>query len=232
MDRQRLPAGEKIAKEKETIMKYAKHFLFFLITVCFAGSVLAQDYDMDDSRRKTESFERFHTKDIRADLATFTLSGIGEGVGALPLEKITYTSLGKDSIVFEGKGIKAEVKIAPFDPTKHKLSYDDKYLVRIDHKPYYGNYSKMPKTEISSVTLIIRGDTVAIPPAVYSDLFNLNFTYNDKGVERTTDAVYLSKMGERVYIYLFSKDRTGSYEVTWIIQDRRYLRRVLDYGFM
>lgn len=214
------------------MMKSAKEILFIAATLCFATQGFAQDNDMPDSRRKTESFERFHTKDIRADLATFTLSGIGEGVGALPLEKVNYTSLGKDSIVFEGKGIKAEVKIAPFDPSKHKLTYDDKYLVRIDHKPYYGNYSKMPKTRISSVTLIIRGDTVAIPPAAYSDLFNLNFTYSDKGVERTTDAVYLSKMGERVYIYLFSKDRTGSYEVTWIIQDRRYLRRVLDYGFM
>jgi len=138
-------------------MKYTKHFLFFLITVCFAGSVFAQD-DMDDSRRKTESFERFHTKDIRADLATFTLSGIGEGVGALPLEKITYTSLSKDSIVFEGKGIKAEIKTTPFNPAKHKLTYDDKYLVRIDRKPYYGNYSKMPKTEIrpnSAISAIV-----------------------------------------------------------------------------
>ncbi|MEO8821001.1 MAG: hypothetical protein ABI267_00445 [Ginsengibacter sp.] len=213
-------------------MKSAKQFLLFSIIIFFAVQSFAQDNDMPDDRRKTESFERFHTKDIRADLATFTLSGIGEGVGALPLEKVTYTSLGRDSIVFEGKGIKAEVKTAPFDPTKHKLSYDDKYLVRIDRKPYYGNYSKVPKTEISAVSLIIRGDTVAIPAAAYSDLFNLNFTYMDKGVERTTDAVYLSKMGERVYIYLFCKDGTGSYEVTWIIQDRRYLRRVLDYGFM
>jgi hypothetical protein len=91
-------------------MNSARQILFFSVAVCFTVHSFAQDNDMTDSRRKTESFERFHTKDIRADLATFTLSGIGEGVGALPLEKVSYTSLGKDSIVFEGKGIKAEVK--------------------------------------------------------------------------------------------------------------------------
>ena len=117
--------------------------------------------------------------DVRAEIATFTLAGIGEGAPTTPLEKVPYTSLGKDSIVFEGGGIKAEVKTAPFDPAKHKLNYDDKYLVRIDRRPYYSDdFGKVPKTEISKVMSIIRGDTVNIPPAAYSDLFNLNFTYS------------------------------------------------------
>lgn len=213
-------------------MKNAKQFLFFAAAIFLAVQSFAQDPDMPDSRRKTESFERFHTPDIRAELATFTLAGIGEGAPTTPLEKVPFTSIGKDSIVFEGDGIKAQVKTAPFDPAKHKLNYDEKYLVRIDRRPYYGDYGKVPKTQISSVTVIIRGDTVAIPAIAYSDLFNLNFAYRDKGVERTTDAVYISKVGQRVYLYLYSRNRTGSYEVTWIIQDRRYLRRILDYDLM
>lgn len=214
-------------------MEKAKQLMFFASAMFFASQVFAQSDDIPDSRRKTESFERFRTKDIRAELATFTLTGIGEGAPTTPLEKVPYTSLGKDSIVFEGNGIKAEVKIAPFDPAKHKLNYDEKYLVRIDRRPYYGgDFGKVPKTEISNVMLIIRGDTIAIPPAAYKDLFNLNFTYQDKGVERTTDAVYISTTGQRVYIYLFSRNPRGSYEVTWIIQDRRYLRRILDYDLL
>ncbi len=213
-------------------MKYAKKILVFATAMVFVSQTFAQNPDMPDSRRKTESFERFHTQDVRAELATFTLAGIGEGAPTTPLEKVPYTSVGKDSIVFEGGGIKAEVKTAPFDPAKHKLNYDEKYLERIDRRPYYGDYGKVPKTEISNVMLIIRGDTIAIPRAAYSDLFNLNFTYLDKGVERTTDAVYISKVGQRVYLYLYSRNRSGSYEVTWIIQDRRYLRRILDYDLM
>jgi hypothetical protein len=213
------------------MQKSLKIYSFLFVAIFFSTFCNAQD-DLPDARRKTESFDRFHLKDLRADLATFTLSGISESVGLLPLEKIPYTSLGNDSIVFEGDGIKAKVKISIFDPSKHKLTFDEKYLVRIDRRPYYGNYLETPKTQISQVAVIINNDTVFIPPTAYNDLFNLNFTYLDKGVERTTDAVYKSKDGRKIYLYLFCRDKTGSYEVTWIIQDRKYLRRVLDYGFM
>jgi hypothetical protein len=213
-------------------MKSLKACLFFAITISYVNCCYAQNEDMPDSRKKTESFERFRIPDIRADLATFTLGGISESVGALPLDKISYTSLANDSILFEGEGIKAKVKIAVFDPAKHKLSFDEKFLVRIDRRPYYGDYGNTPKTGISEVSLIINNDTVFIPPAAYSDLYNMRFTYSDQGVERTRDAVYKSKDGRKIYLYLFSKDDTGSYEVTWIIQDKKYLRRVLDYGLM
>ncbi|MDQ2718316.1 MAG: hypothetical protein M3Z26_00950 [Bacteroidota bacterium] len=169
---------------------------------------------------------------MRAEVATFTLAGISESVGTVPLPKISYKSFGSDSMTFEEDGIKAKIKIAPFNASKHKLIYDEKYLVRIDKKAYYGDYGKIPKTYISDITMLIGRDTVFIPPAAYSDLFNLNLTYNDKGVKRTTNAIFKSTDKRRIYLYLFCKDNTGSYEVTFIFQDRRYLRRVLDYGFM
>ena len=212
-------------------MKLLKASLF-LTVMLLSSFCKAQDDDMPDLRRKTESFDRFHIPDIRADIATFALAGISESVGTTPLKKISYTSLTNDLIVFDGDGIKASIKIARFDPSKHKLTYDEKYLTKIDRRAYYGNYSKMPITYISNVSVIINNDTVAIPAIAYSDLYNLNFTYSDKGVERTTDAVYKSKDGRKIYLYLFCKDNTGSYEVTWIIQDKKYFRRVLDYGFM
>ena len=75
-------------------------------------------------------------------------------------------------------------------------------------------------------------DTVIIPPAAYGDLYNLNFTYRDKsGTERTANGVFFSKDNNRMYIYLLSRDATGSYEVTWVIENKKYLRRVVDYGF-
>ncbi len=202
------------------------------ITILFSFIGKAQGDDFQDTRKKNESFARLQPKNIRADVATFALAGISESVGALPLQKISYKSFSSDSMTFEGDGIRATIKISPFDPAKHKLSYDEKYLVRIDRKTYYGSYGKIPKTYISNVTMTIGNDTVFIPPTAYSDLHNLNLTYNDKGVKRTTDAIYKSKDGQRVYLYLFSKDNTGSYEVTWIIQDGKYLRRVLDYGLL
>lgn len=209
-----------------------KIYTLFFLAMFFSSFCKAQDNDMPDTRRKTESFARFHYQDIRADLATFTLAGTSESVGAIPLKNITYSTLTNTAITFEGDGIKAKVEIDPFDPKKHKLNYDEKYLIRIDRRPYYGGYPNMPATYISDVSVIIGNDTVFIPPIAYSDLYNLHFTYPDKGVERTRDAVYISKDGHYVYLYLFNKDNTGSYEVTWIIQDKKYLRRVLDYDLL
>ena len=203
------------------------------LLLCIKGPVHAQkNYDYQDTRKKNESFARLQPPVLRSEVATFTLSGISESVGALPLAKINYTNFGNDFMDFEGDGIKVSVQVSPFESTKHKLQFDEKYLIKIDKRPYYGNYGNMPLTTISNITMTVNGDTVVIPEFAYNDLHNINFDYTTKGVKRTTNGVFRSKDGHRIYIYLFSKDNTGSYEVTWIIQDKKYLRRVLDYGFM
>ena len=192
----------------------------------------AQSDDYIDTRRKNESFAKLPKDQIRSDLASFSLTGISESIGKEQFKKIPFTSFGSDFMTFEGNGIKATIKSAPFDPSKHKLMYDEKYLIKIDKKAYYGGYGRVPSRYISNITLTVGGDTVNIPAAAYADIYNVNFTYTDKGVQRSTNGIYSSKDGHRIYIYIFSKDNTGSYEVTWIIQDKQYLRRVLDYGFM
>ncbi len=189
-------------------------------------------YDYEDTRRKNEGFAKLPRGPFRGDLSTFTLSGIDEAVGKTELKKIPFTKFGDDFMEFNGDNVHAIVTTSPFDKTKHRLDYDDKYLIKIDRKTYYGNYGNVPKTYISNIFLLVDNDTVLIPPSAYMDLCNLNFTYTDKGTLRTRDAIYRSKDGHTIYLYLFSKDGTGSYEVTWIIQDKRYVRRVLDYGFM
>lgn len=90
----------------------------------------------------------------------------------------------------------------------------------------------MPKTQIANVTVIIDRDTIAIPPAAYTDLYNPIFSFYDKGVQKSQDKVYLSNDGRKVYVYLLKQEVGGSYEVTWIIQDKKYLRRVVDFGFL
>lgn len=207
--------------------------VFISIFILYGFSCSAQKYyDYQDTRRKNESFAKLPRTQIRADLATFTLSGIDEAVGKDELQKIPFTNFGSDFMNFEGDNIKASIKLLPFDKTKHKLDYDEKYLIRIDRKPYYGGYGTIPKTYIGNISIIVDKDTVAIPTAAYADLYNVNLTYTDKGTLRSRNGIYKSKDGHRIYLYLFCKDATGSYEVTWIIQDKKYLRRVLDYGFM
>lgn len=218
--------------------------IFVIVFLLYSFIVTAQkpkkNYEYQDTRKKTESYAKA-SPEIKADLATFTFAGIDESIAKAQLRKISFTSFGPDFMTFKGEdvnaagdNIKVTVTTAFFDTAKqkHKLDFDEQYLIRIDRKPYYGNYGSMPKTFIKQLLVIIGKDTVAIPPAAYMDLYNLNFTYADKATQRSVNGVYVSKDKHKIYLYLFCKDATGSYEVTWIIQDKRYVRRVLDYGFM
>jgi hypothetical protein len=85
---------------------------------------------------------------------------------------------------------------------------------------------------IGSVIILIGNDTVPVPREAYADLYDFDFAYTDaSGVLRSQDRVYVSKDGRTIYIYLLDRN-VGGTEVTWIIRDKKYLKRVLDFGFM
>jgi hypothetical protein len=109
---------------------------------------------------------------------------------------------------------------------------EKKYLTKIDKKAYYGNYGAVPRTQITAINVMVDKDTVAIPPTAYFDLYNPQFTYAEGSNQKSYNGVYLSPDKRNIYIYMLSRDTNGSYEVTWVIQDKKYLRRVVDYGFL
>jgi hypothetical protein len=110
--------------------------------------------------------------------------------------------------------------------------FSEKHLVKIDGKPYYGgNYGEQPHTTIEAVTVIVGKDTVPIPATAYFDLYDPKFSFNQSGATRTRNAVYLSNDKHTFYIYMLSVDNGGS-EFTWVIRDKQYLRRVVDFGFL
>lgn len=208
-------------------MKYILSIFFLAINI-FS---FAQDYT--DMRSNRESFNRMSDKIIRNDLTAFTIGGIAESVNKPVLQKIPAVKYGDDFITYDSNNFQVTIKAKTFFVAKHKLLYDGdgKYLIKIDNKPYYGNYTKVPQSGIS-LTVIAGKDTVAIPPSAYADLYNPHFTYrNNSGDLQSQDAVYISADKRRIYVYMLNKDDHGSYEVTWIFQDNKYLRRVLDYGF-
>ncbi len=207
--------------------------LLAIYMLCSMAAMAQLNEDITDTRNKREGYARLPKTGIRQELAGFTMSGIEESVGKLPLDKMPYTAQGPNFMRFENEAVKVAVTTEAFDASKYKLEYDEKYLVKINKKTYYGGYPNVPKTKLSSVSFIIGKDTVAIPAAAYGDLYNLNLTYRDKGgKERSLNSVYFSKDKRTIYLYLYSKDTTyanASYEVTFVIQDKKYLRRILDY---
>jgi len=208
---------------------------FILILFLIQGFMcFAQNDDFPDSRSKKDNFSKMREKELRNDLSTFTIAGIVESMGKLPLKSIPVKNYSNSFIEFEGNSVRVTVRSGIFEPAKHKLAYyDEKHLVRIDNKPYFGNYGKIPGRTIESVTVIIDKDTVSIPPAAFSDLYNPTFLQKDaSGALKSFNGVYLSPANRAVYIYMLNKENKGSYEVTWVIQDKKYLRRVVDFGLL
>jgi hypothetical protein len=201
-----------------------------------APFVRAQD-DVPDSRKKNENFLKLRDKDMRGHIATFAIAGIDERIGKEPLRRIVPpVSYGNDYISFEGSDVRVIIKSGSFEPEKHKLYYygeGKKYVTKIDNKPYYGNYPHLPGTAIASITVLVGKDSVAIPAAAYSDLYHPVFAYRDgSGTIRTHNRVSLSPDGRNIYIYMLNDEAKGKYEVTWIIQDKKYLQRIVDSNLM
>ena len=209
--------------------------LYILVYLSLLSSLaMAQDYP--DYRSKKELFIRIQEKDIRSDIASFSMGGIEESVGKDPLKTIPISDYGKDFISFAENNIKVTIQTAPFDQSKHKYTYYDPetkdYLLKIDSKPYYGDYGKMPLTQVSAVTVIIDRDTISIPAAACNDLSNPVLTFNEKGKVKSQNKVLKSADGHRIYVYLLKPESGGSYEATWVIQDKKYVKRVVDFGFL
>jgi hypothetical protein len=210
--------------------------IFVLISVtpyCFA-----QGDDFPDYRSKKEIFTRIPEKDIRADIASYSMGGMDESIGKVPLKSIPIVATGPNFITFEGNtlkegsNIRITITTGIFDPKKHKLGYYDKFLTKIDNKPYFGDYGKVPKTTIESISVVVDRDSVIIPQTAFVDLYNPILSFTEGGVQKSQNKVYLSGDGHKIYIYMLKPERGGSYEVTWVIQDKKYLRRVVDFGFL
>jgi len=201
-----------------------------LLIVSFSIAATAQDLDFRDFRNRKDNFSKIPStqKDIRADLSSFLMAGIEESISKLPLKSVPVKGYGDNYMTYANENIQVTIKTAPFDQGKHKMMFEEKHLVKIDNKPYYGNYGEVPRTYIQSITVLMGKDTVAIPATAYFDLYEPSFFYSDKSASRTRNAVYVSNDGRTYYIYMFNPDFKGN-EYTWVIQDKKFLRRVVDF---
>jgi hypothetical protein len=185
--------------------------------------------DLPDYRNKKDNFSKVREKDIRSDLASFAIAGIDERIGKKPLHDVPARNYSGTNLEFQEGNLRVNITAGVFDPSKHRLDSVEKYLVKIDKKPYFGNYGSVPRYTISSVTVFIDKDTIAVPQTALFDLYSPTFAYRDGGgIPKTFNAVYLSADKKTIYVYMLNKEDKGSYEVTWIFRDKKYLRRVVD----
>lgn len=206
-----------------------------LCTLFIFCKAFGQDDEYPDYRSKKDGFVRILEKDIRSDIASFAIGGLDESVGLNPLPTIPVTDFANNSILFSRNKISVRITTKPFIISQHKLSFYDEaktYLVKIDNKPFYGDYGKVPKTIVDSVQIIIGRDTVNVPQVAFNDLANPILSFNENGRQKTNNKVYISADERKIYVYMLKTESGGSYEVTWIIQDKQYVKRVVDFGFL
>ncbi|MFT4153196.1 hypothetical protein [Parafilimonas sp.] len=203
-----------------------------ILFCCIVLHSFAQD-DIPDYRTKKDNFLKMQEKDIRADLAQFTFGGISESLTKHRLNALPLESVSNDTLVFSNDTAIVQITAGGFDAAKHKVTwYDDKYAVKLDNRPFWGTENKVPTRSITSVVAVIESDTVVVPAAAYGDLYEPKLYYTDaKGKQKTFCNVYRSPDNRKYYIYMVNGEGAGRYEVTWVIQDRKYLRRVVDWGF-
>jgi len=193
---------------------------------------MAQDLDFPDFRNKKDNFSKISDKDVRADVASFALAGVDESIGKAPLTEVPVVDFGPNFIKYSNDNIQVTIKTGVFFPSKHKLMMQEGHLLRIDSKPYYGGIiGQPPHTTIESITVLVGKDTVAIPPTAFFDLYDPKFSFNQNGATRSRNGVFLSNDKHTFYIYLLNIDNKGI-EYTFVIRDKQYLRRVVDWGFL
>ncbi len=206
--------------------------LFCFLSVFAVLTATAQDLDYPDYRSKKDNFSKVSEKDIRADLASFALAGVDESIGKAQLNSVSVKDVSGNTMTFDDGKIQVTIRTGVFFPSKHKMMYMEKHLVRIDNHPYYGGtYGEAPQTTIESITVVVGRDTVALPPAAYSDLYDPQFSFNQSGSTRSRNGVFLSGDKHTFYIYMLNINGGGS-EFTWVIRDKQYIRRVVDFGFL
>jgi hypothetical protein len=206
--------------------------LSFLLLVLSGLTGMAQDLDFPDFRNKKDNFSKVSDKDVRNDVASFALAAVDESIGKAPLPALPVLDVQPNSIKYGNDNIEVIIKSGIFLPSKHKLMMQEGHLLRIDGKPYYGGIiGQPPHTTIESVTVIVGKDTVPIPPAAYFDLYDPKFSFRENGETRSRNGVFLSNDKHTFYIYLLNIDNKGA-EYTFVIRDKQYLRRIVDWGFL
>ena len=123
-----------------------------------------------------------------------------------------------DSSIFKKDSIRIVVKRKPFQPKRHKLTYEQHWLAKIDGKRFWGTDGPMPKKTISSVKIIKNENILLLPPAAFGDLYEPNLA---------KISIYCGPENT-LYIRMDNSDGAGAYTRIWVFKCNKYMGRYID----
>jgi len=154
------------------------------------------------------------------------------------LQRIPAESQSERKFMVDCCGCLIDIYSREFDSTKHKIIYDKRsknYL--IDGKSFWGGDGTLPHNEISKFMVVLNGIKVKMPLVAYDDLYEPNlkcyqdFDEGGNSMIRCYTRVYKSEDQKYLFIFMQNSDAAGSYEVVFVFEDGKYLRRVIDRDF-
>lgn len=94
--------------------------------------------------------------------------------------------------------------------------HDGKWLTEIDGRPIHGKDGDMPKTQIKSISLRVKGKIIPIHEIFQNDLFECDNHFEFK------------KIGDTFFAYQSNSDGAGFYEVLWVFDSKKLLQRIIS----
>jgi hypothetical protein len=185
-------------------------------------SGLAQDYGTYEASNP-DSYTHLADKRIKRELARYTTAGqLTAKDTSVRLKYAKEISSATDRAMFKRDSIIVVICSGNFVPKNYKLTYTDRFITKINGKFPYGVDGEKPTKIIKNIIVIIAKDTIKVPQSAFADLFEPTL-YNT--------SVLISKDRKRIYICMSNSDGAGWYEVTFVIENKRYKQRILDNSF-
>ena len=194
-------------------------------------NAFAQDDVIPDLRGDKESLDKLKDKTLKAELSTFTDAGSNIKNKTVNVLGIPLTEYSDAYSIFEEDSAKFKIVTGNFNRSLHKYSAINGDNIKIDNKPFYGTDGNLPTKQINSIFVIIGSDTVKIPKIAFTDLYQPSLSWKEDSKTVGFLRVYSSTDKKRFYIHMQNSDGAGFYEVTFMIRNKKYVGRVIDYGF-
>jgi hypothetical protein len=168
---------------------------------------------------------------IRKELRAIALEAEMENKKlSLKLSALKKRLISKRRIELLADSFAVHITASPFKKQNHKLTYtyydSAKYLAKIDGKNFYGTDGGPPQTEISAVYFVVNKDTIFPPRKFYDDLYQPNMFLSNSKTEIQFVYGYKSRNKKFIYIGMLNSDGAGSYEVIWVIENKKIIYRI------
>lgn len=208
---------------------------FFTIVIVYGQMCFGQTAEViTETKKNAENFIKLPEGIIKSEIASFYKTAYTytktDSFSTIKLNEISFYNCSDSTILFIKKGILVDIHSSVFDTTGHSFLYSNSsrpVLIQIDSKPFWGTHGKVPNRKIASIIFQHEKYQLTLPDSAVTGLYEPNFCTQSK--RDVLCKVFRSLDNRRIYIYMLNSDGAGAYEVTWVIQDSKYLTRVIDY---